>query len=125
MNFALRLKERVEAGEIVALLADRVGLGDRTVEVEFLGGKALLPAGPYILAAILACPVYLTFGLFHDPNRYDLFCEPFAERIQLARRARQADARVYAQRYAQRLEHFCRLAPDNWFNFHQFWKEAA
>jgi predicted LPLAT superfamily acyltransferase len=125
MSFALRLKERVEAGEIVALLADRVGLGDRSVEVEFLGGKMLLPAGPYILAAILACPVYLTFGLFHPPNRYNLFCEPFAEQIQLGRRARQADAQAYAQRYARRLEHFCRLAPDNWFNFHRVWKEAA
>ncbi|MES1172290.1 MAG: lipid A biosynthesis acyltransferase [Bacteroidota bacterium] len=122
IDFVLRLKERIEAGEIVALLADRVGLGDRTVEVDFLGGKILLPAGPYMLAAMLRCPVYLTFGLSLGTNRYDLYCEPFADQITLARQARQADAQAYAQRFAQRLEHYCRLAPDNWFNFHQVWR---
>ena len=125
VDFVLRLKERIEAGEIVALLADRVDLADRAVEVEFLGGTALLPSGPYMLAAMLGCPVYLTFGLSHPPNRYDLYCEPFADRIILARGNREADARAYAQRYAERLEHYCRLAPENWFNFHHVWKEAA
>ena len=27
------------------------------------------------------------------------------------------------QRYADRLEHYCRLATDNWFNFYDFWEE--
>jgi predicted LPLAT superfamily acyltransferase len=26
------------------------------------------------------------------------------------------------KRYAQRLEHYCRMAPYNWFNFYDFWK---
>ncbi|HXI60858.1 MAG TPA: hypothetical protein VNO55_32585 [Polyangia bacterium] len=125
IDFVLRLKERIEAGELVALLADRVGLTDRTVEVDFLGGKALLPSGPYMLAAMLGCPVYLTFGLYHEPNRYDLYCEPFAERVSLSRRSREADARAYAQQFADRLEHYCRLAPDNWFNFFDVWKQPA
>jgi len=125
VDFVLRLKERIEAGELVALLGDRADLTDRAVEVDFLGGKALLPTGPYMLAAMLGCPVFLTFGLYHEPNRYDLYCEPFADRIVLARGARQADARAYAQRFAQRLEHYCRLAPDNWFNFYDVWKQPA
>jgi len=127
MSFVLAVKERIDAGEMVALLGDRIGLGDRVVEVELFGAPALLPAGPYWLAASLHCPVYLTFGLYHEPNRYDLYCEPFAERIELSRGEREADARVWAQRFAQRLEHYCRLAPDNWFNFYPFWqaKEIA
>ena len=125
MNFVLTLKERIDAGELVAVLGDRVGLGDRVVEVDLFGARALLPAGPYWLAASLRCPVYLTFGLFHEPNRYDLYCEPFAEHIELPRGDRAAAARDLAQRYAQRLEHYCRMAPDNWFNFYPVWKEAA
>ncbi len=125
IDFVLRLKERIEAGELVALLGDRVGLTDRAVEVDFLGGKALLPSGPYMLAAMLGCPVYLTFGLYHEPNRYDLYCEPFAERVALSRPSREADARAYAQQFAHRLEHYCRLAPDNWFNFYDVWKQPA
>jgi predicted LPLAT superfamily acyltransferase len=26
------------------------------------------------------------------------------------------------QRYADRLEHYCRVAPYNWFNFYDFWR---
>ena len=125
MGFVLTLKERIDAGELVALLGDRIGLNDRVVEVELFGKPALLPAGPYWLAASLGCPVYLTFGLFHEPNRYDLYCEPFAERIELRRGDREGDARAWAQRYARRLEHYCRMAPDNWFNFYPVWKAAA
>ena len=125
MGFVLQLKERIDAGELVALLGDRIGLNDRVAEVELFGAPALLPAGPYWLAASLGCPVYLTFGLYEEPNRYHLYCEPFAERIELRRGDRDADARVWAQRYAQRLEHYCRMAPDNWFNFYPVWKAAA
>jgi predicted LPLAT superfamily acyltransferase len=123
MTFMLTLKERIDAGEMVALLGDRVGLGDRVVEVDLFGAPALLPAGPYWLAASLRCPVFLTFGLFHEPNRYDLYCEPFAERIELRRGDRETDAQGWAQRYADRLQHYCRLAPDNWFNFYPVWQQ--
>jgi predicted LPLAT superfamily acyltransferase len=125
VDFMLKLKERIDAGELVALLGDRVGLGDRVVDVDLFGGRVSLPTGPYWLAASLRCPVYLTFGLYHEPNRYDLYCEPFAEIIELPRGGRQEGARAYAQRFASRLEHYCRLAPDNWFNFYPYWKEAA
>jgi predicted LPLAT superfamily acyltransferase len=28
------------------------------------------------------------------------------------------------QRYAERLEHYTRIAPYNWFNFYPFWNQA-
>jgi predicted LPLAT superfamily acyltransferase len=125
IDFVLRLKERIDGGELVAVLADRVGLGERAAEVQFLGGPVLFPSGPYLLAAALRCPVYLTFGLYREPNRYDLYCEPFAERIELPRATRDAAARIYVQRFADRLEHYCRLAADNWFNFYDYWQVGA
>lgn len=128
IDFMLRVKELIEQGAIVAILADRVppnakDAGDaRTVRVDFLGGSARLPTGPYLLASMLKCPVYTTFGLYRDPDRYDLFCEPFAERIELPRRGREEALARYAQQYASRLEHFAKMAPDNWFNFYDFWE---
>lgn len=121
VDFVLRIRELIEQGALVAILGDRVGADDRTVEAEFFGRTARFPTGPYILAAALKCPVYLTFGLYRDPDRYELHCEPFAERVELPRRDRQAALARYAQQYAARLEHYCRSAPDNWFNFYDFW----
>jgi predicted LPLAT superfamily acyltransferase len=125
MDFVLKLKERIDDGQLVALLGDRVGLSDRSVEVDFLGGRVRLPSGPYLLAAVLRCPVYLTFGLYHEPNRYHLYCEPFAERIELPRASRDAACHAYAQQFAKSLERYCGIANDNWFNFYDYWRASA
>ena len=119
----LDVKQRIDRGELVAILGDRVPeRSDRSVEAELLGGKALFPSGPYLLAHMLKCPVYLVFALFHEPNRYEVYCEPFADAIKLPRATRNEALRDYAQQYATRLEAYIRKAPYNWFNFFEFWK---
>lgn len=122
VSFVLRVRELVEQGGLIAILGDRVPPGGRTVEVDFLGDKALLPTGPYLLAATLRCPVYFTVAIYREPNRYELHCEPFADRIELPRGKRDEALKRYAQAYADRLAAYCRQAPDNWFNFYDFWK---
>lgn len=121
VELALRIRARIEQGEMVAILADRVGPDARAERATFLGAEATFASGPFMLAAALHCPVYLTFGLFRGGNRYDLFCEPFAEAVELPRRRRDQALREIVQRYATRLESYLRLAPDNWFNFYDFW----
>lgn len=121
LDFALKIRACIERGELVAILADRVTPDGRTTRARFLGEEAAFPTGPFILAAALHCPVYLTFGLYRGDNRYDLYCEPFAERIDLPRKQREQALAASVQRFAERLEAFVRRAPDNWFNFYDFW----
>lgn len=123
IDFVLKIRQKIEEGGLVAILADRVPPGGKSVEVEFLGGRARLPVGPYVLAATLGCPVYFTAGIYHDPDHYELFCLPFADPVRLPRGDREGALQRYAQQYADRLERFCRVAPDNWFNFYDFWEE--
>jgi predicted LPLAT superfamily acyltransferase len=123
-HFVLTVQERIEAGELVAVLGDRIGLGERTAVANFLGSPARFPVGPYTLAAVLKCPIYLTFGLYHRPRLYSLYCEPFAEAVDLPRKSRDAALQELVQRYAERLEFFVRRAPYCWFNFFDFWASA-
>jgi predicted LPLAT superfamily acyltransferase len=120
----VRVRARVDAGALVALLGDRTGLGERVVRARFFGEDADFPAGPFLLASLLRCPVFLVFGLYREPNAYDLCCEPFAERLDLPRGEREQGLRQAAQRYATRLEQLARRAPDNWFNFFDFWARS-
>ena len=122
IDFALKLRDCIERGEFVAMLGDRQVDGNTAV-VEFLGEPAAFPTGPFALAAALGCPVLLTFGLHRPPNRYELYCEPFAECVRLPRAQREQALHAHVQRFAARLEHYCRLAPDNWFNFYDFWSK--
>lgn len=119
-----KVRARVEAGDFVALLGDRTGLNERTTTARFFGAAASFPSGPFLLASLLHCPVYLVFGIYREPNLYELTCEPFADRLDLPRRDRQGALEQVVQRFAARLEHHCRSAPDNWFNFYDFWRQT-
>ena len=120
VGYLLKIKQLLEEGHLVALLGDR-DIGGPTVEVDFLGGKARLPVGPYALASQLDCPILVTFGLYTKPNRYDLYCEPLGRIAHVRRDQREQVYRAAAQRYAQIVEKYCRKAPLNWFNFYDYW----
>ena len=121
----LKVRKRIEKGEMGAILIDRVLPGSQSVQVDFLGQKAAFSTGAFVLASLLKCPVYLVFGLYRGGNRYDLHCEPFSERVILPKGDGKNEAlKELAQAYANRLEVYCQMAPDNWFNFFDFWESS-
>ena len=122
---AILLREKIERGELLVIVGDRTPPAEsgRVVTADFLGAPALFPQGPFILAALLECPVFL-FVCAHEQRGYCVHFEPFAERIELPRGRREAAIAVYAQRYADRLAVLCQRAPFQWFNFFDFWAGA-
>jgi predicted LPLAT superfamily acyltransferase len=116
-----RVAEGLAKGHFIATMGDRTGLTERVVRAPFFGQDASFPAGPFLMALVLRCLVYLVFGLYRGPNHYDLHCERFAERIELPRAGRDAALSQWVRRYAERVEHHARKAPENWFNFFDFW----
>ena len=121
-QLVLTLKEAVEAGRMLGIMVDRALDRDRTVAVDFLGGRALFPVGPWQMAHALGVPVILGFGVYHGGNRYTAHFELFTEHLHLPRQSREAAIAEAAQRYAQRLEKYVRSAPYNWFNFYDYWQ---
>ncbi|CAM2140547.1 Predicted acyltransferase, LPLAT superfamily [Pararobbsia alpina] len=122
----LMLQERIERGEWLVIVGDRTPAREsgRTTSAQFLGSAAPFALGPYVLAHALGCPVYLFFCL-KDSGKHRLYFESFAERIELPRKGRAEHLADWAQRYATRLEYYCRKAPYQWFNFFDFWARPA
>jgi predicted LPLAT superfamily acyltransferase len=120
----LRVAACLERGEWIGVLADRALDDEGQETVDFLGEPAAFPASPFRIAAMLGRPVILMVGLYRGSNRYDLRFERLFEDAELAR-GRRPSAREWVQRYAARLEHYCREAPYNWFNFYDFWGEGG
>ena len=126
---AIMLKRKIDCGELIVIVGDRTppadgGSRDRISHVEFLGRPAPFAQGPFILASLLDCPVYLFFCL-REGDYYRIYFEPFAERIVLRRHERQERLQSYMQQYARRLEAYCLQAPYQWFNFYDFWQQEA
>ncbi|WP_434670677.1 glycosyltransferase family 2 protein [Klebsiella sp. B345] len=124
---AMLLKEKLERNEWVAIVGDRIAVtpqrgGEwRVCWSEFMGQPAPFPQGPFILAAILRCPVQLIFAL-RQQGKLHIHCEPFADPLVLPRAERQAALQETVERYAQRLEHYALQSPLDWFNFFDFWQ---
>jgi predicted LPLAT superfamily acyltransferase len=120
----IKVQQSVEQGYLVGALGDRVAPGEKAVYCQFFGQQVALPIAPVLLAALAGCPIILCFGLYRGGNRYQVHFELLAERITLDRRHRQQQLGIWVQHYADRLEHYTRDAPYNWFNFYDYWQEA-
>lgn len=119
----LRAKECLERGGLVGILADRTPGTGKVARIPFLGDPAAFPLGPHILAGVLGAPVMIAFGVWTGRRRYEVHFEPFADRITIDRRDRQAQLEQVATLYAGRIEQIARRFPYNWFNFYDFWEE--
>jgi len=124
---AIELQDKIERGEFVVLVGDRIPVnGSRTVGVNFLGQAAEFPQGPYLLASLLRCPVYTLF-CFNVEGRFHIDLQLFAEAIRIPRTEPQRLQMLesLARQYAERLETLCRAQPLQWFNFYPFWRQAS
>lgn len=124
LDSMLLAQQALAAGHLVGMLADR-GLGnDPARAIDFLGAPAHFPLGPFRVAAMLHRPVLFMTGLYLGGNRYRLHFEPLADFSAVPRGERDAAIATAQAAYVARLEHYCRLAPYNWFNFFDFWRSA-
>ncbi len=116
LDSLLTVAERLARGHFIGVLADRNVSGEDLVRYPFLGAEAAFPTGPFRVAMLLKKPVVLMVGVYRGGNRYEVHFELLGV---------PSDSATWLddtmRHYVARLEHFCQLAPFNWFNFYDFW----
>ena len=119
---AMLLSDKIDAGELVIIAADRTPVSNRqrVTKVDFLGAEALFPQGPFILAFLMKCPVYTVFCL-KQQGKHVIYFDPFSEMLKLPRKTREQAMQQIIQRYADCLRAYCLKEPLQWFNFFDFW----
>lgn len=111
------LSAALRRNELICLHADRFRPGNRTFEIDFLGGKAHFPAGPFLLASKLHAPVSFVMAMKEGNDHYHFFATPartYAGRGDTGARQMLAD-------YVQLLEEKVKRYPEQWFNYYDFW----
>ena len=121
----LRIRDCLDAGTFVGILADRTLADAPAQSVPFLGRAAPFPVGPMRVAAALRRPVIFMTSVYRGDNRYLAVFDRIADFSQPTPQGREAAVREAIVRYAQLLEHYTRSDPYNWFNFYDFWQDAA
>jgi len=123
----LQVREALDDNRLVGMLADRTLLRDAGPSIQrrdFLGSPAAFPLGPLHMAAMLKRPVLFMTGLHLGGNRYAVHFDPLADFTNVRREDRAAAVQAALARYVERVEHYCRAAPYNWFNYFDFWQDA-
>ena len=128
----LRVKECLDRGEVVGILADRIYAGEATRSLPFLGSLARFSLSPLRLARLTGAPVVTVFGLFRGGRRYEIVFESLAVRVDdtgagvdVLPAASAEPITISSQRclagYVGTLERHARTFPYNWFNFYDYW----
>jgi predicted LPLAT superfamily acyltransferase len=120
----LKLAERLQQSDWVGMLGDRALDDEAQLRVPFLGASAAFPTAPFRLALMLKRPIVLMIGLYRGGNRYEMHFEKLFEPGGVSATSRAQALEQAVRLYAQRLEHYCRQAPYNWFNFYDFWNAS-
>jgi predicted LPLAT superfamily acyltransferase len=118
----IRIRDRLKNGYLVGILADRTLNNEAGRNIPFLGTAAHFPYGPFRLAALLRCRVVFMAGLYRGDNRYSLHFETLADFSDTRPEEKEQRLTNAMDNYVHLVEKYCRLAPYNWFNFHDFWK---
>jgi len=127
IDSVFEIRECLRRGELVAILGDRVEPGDqaRTLPIPLLGDPVKLSESPFLLAALLDCPVLMVLAFREASGRYSVFAEKLADRICLPRHEREKGVAELLAAYAARLEFYCKRHPFQWFNFFDYWGDEV
>ena len=122
LDLALQLQEKIAAGEWLLIAGDRVPIesNDKVSAATFFGDEADFPIGPFVLANLLKCPVYL-LHCFETRGEYLLDMELVAETVRPTRQDKRRNYDSDVQNFAKALEDQVRREPLQWFNFYDFW----
>ncbi len=129
----LHVKECLDRGEVVGILADRIYAGEATQSLEFMGHPARFSLSPFRLAKVTGAPVVSVFGLFRGGRRYEIVFESLAERVgdeQVKMSSTHSSALSPCTTslsncqaaYVRSVERHARQFPYNWFNFYDYWR---
>lgn len=111
----------LQEGGLVSMTGDIIWREDqRSLEVDFLGGKVRVPEAAYVFALVSGAPIFCFFSFRTGQNRYQFM---LSDPIRVASGARTERKKVIqdaAQQYANLLEQQLRSHPLEWYHFDRF-----
>jgi KDO2-lipid IV(A) lauroyltransferase len=115
----MRLREALEADEVVLVQGDRVMPGQKGRRVTMLGGHVVLPTGPLRLASATGSPIIPIFSIREPDGKIRLFIE------QPIRVDDPASFETGLEAIRSVIERYLKRFPDQWLMIHRAWCEDA
>lgn len=119
MSHLFLVNEALANQEIVSMPADRIVGSPKSITVSFLGAKARLPLGPFMVATMRGLDALAVNVMKTRSTEYTVY----VSRLNYDKQApRKVQLQQLADSYAAVLERCVRQYPDQWYNFYEFWE---
>lgn len=115
MSHLILIHRALKRNELIALHADRVSLGSKNIELNFLNSKTKFPIGPFILAQKFKVPITFVYAAKASSFHYDLYATDPIENME--------SENDIAQAYVSHLETMVKKYPTQWFNFYKYYAD--
>lgn len=116
LSHIFKINAAVKRGEIICIHGDRFLEGAKTIEAKLFGRTVELPYGPFQIASRLKAHYSFIFTIKNAKFNYH-----FTSTIPAINKS----ADEIAQEYVDQLEKKITENPEQWFNYHPFFKEDA
>ncbi|HPI54513.1 MAG TPA: lipid A biosynthesis acyltransferase [Chitinophagaceae bacterium] len=108
----------LQRNEFVCIHADRYVEGNKTIETQLLGSKALFPVGPFVLATTFQAPVSFVFAMKEGLKHFHFF----ASEGKIYPRGKEGIPEILTD-YTREMEAMIHRYPLQWHNYFEFWEE--
>ena len=106
MSHLFSINSALQNGEIVSMPCDRNHGSTKSMEIDFMSGKANFPVGAFALARSFNVEILAIFAIKISTKQYKVFVNPVCD----------------IKSYVKELENIVKEYPLQWFNFYDFWK---
>jgi predicted LPLAT superfamily acyltransferase len=123
MSHLFTLNTALQNGEIVSMPCDRIHGSAKSVECRFFNGLADFPVGAFNLAATFDVDILAIFCMKITSKKYKIFVQPIGRgepAYSTATKKEKINDLVLS--YVKELEWVVKQYPEQWFNYHKFWK---
>ena len=118
MSHLFKIDECLQKGEILSMPADRILGSNKSVELEFLRGRAKFPLGPFSVATMRGLNVLAVNVMKSSVKTYKIYVTPLAYDKGASRKLQIEEL---SKRYVSELERILLLYPTQWYNYYNFW----
>lgn len=123
MSHIVRIREALEANDMICMHGDRFLEGAKTMTVPFLGKDARFPQGPFLLPARFGVPVTFVFAMKEGSRHYHFYATPpIIPGHASSPKNREVAVRELLEKYTEQLEWILARYPLQWFNYYNFWR---
>jgi predicted LPLAT superfamily acyltransferase len=122
MSHLFAVNAALQRGEIVGMPCDRNFGSAKSIECNFLNGKADFPIGAFALATHFEVEVLSVFVIKKTSKKYTVYVKPVEIEAQNKPLTTRKKIEMYVHSFVKEMENIVRQYPEQWFNYYEFWK---